>query len=158
MIKFLINYVFSLWNYFFPIEKENRITNLYIVDKQGERKQLIVDDFFMENEHFEIEFIFNNKTYVHVVPYIHRDFKPSKILSAVINKSIDITKHVNKYLINDLKYIKVKHVIPKKYIDIFDTLEIIDNDCNSLVYRKLNSRLEFLELNGRIRRHSCDIH
>lgn len=145
MIKFFINYIFFVWNYFF--QKQNGITNLYIVDKFCKKKQLIVDELFMENDHIEIEFIFNNQTYVHVIPFIHRDFKPSTILSAVLNESIDITEHVNKYLINDLKYIKVKHIIPQKYINTFETLEILDNDCNSLIYRKLNSQLEFLELN-----------
>lgn len=151
----LVKETFDLiFDYFF---KKDGIKNIYLVGNNG-KKLLTVDELQKPYDHAEIEFIFNKKTYIHVLPMFHRIYEPPLILSAVLNNKIDITNHVNKYLINDLKYLQVKHIIPPKYLNTFDILEILDNDCNSLIYRKKESRLDFLEpINiTKIQRHkSC---
>ncbi len=142
MISF-INYLCSLWNDFFY--KEDGIQTMYLVNKDGTKIEITVEELFKPHDHIEIHYIRNNKNYVHIVPFFHKIHEPPIILSAILNKNIDITDHVNQYLMNDLTYLKVKHIIPQKYLNTFDTLEILDEDCNSLIYRKLESRLEFLE-------------
>lgn len=153
----LINYFFSWWNTLFF--QEDGVKQLYLVGKDGSRKILTVEEMEKPHDHVEMEFVYNNKTYIHIMPLFHNIHKAPNILSAVLNNHIDITDQVNKYLINDLTYIKVKHIIPPKYLSTFETLEILDEDCNSLIYRNLESRLEFLEpLNDstfRERSNSC---
>jgi len=138
-----INYIFSWWNSFFY--QEDGIKQLYLVGTDGSRKVLTVEELEKPHDHVEMEFVYNQKTYIHIMPLFHQIHKAPKILSAILNDHIDITDQVNKYLINDLTYIKVKHIIPQKYLSTFETLEILDKDCNSLIYRNLESRLEFLE-------------
>lgn len=137
----IINYFFSWWNSLFF--QEDGVKQLYLVGKDGSRTVLTVGDMEKPHDHVEMEFVYNNKTYIHIMPLFHNIHKAPNILSAVLNDHIDITNHVNKYLINDLTYIKVKHIIPPKYLSTFETLEILDEDCNSLIYRNLESRLEF---------------
>lgn len=138
-----VNYLFSLWNDFFY--EEDGVKNMYLVNKDGKKIEITVDELFKPHDHVEIHYTRNNKRYVHVVPFFHKIHEPPVILSAILNNNIDITDHVNQYLMNDLTYLQVKHIIPQKYLSRFETLEILDEDCNSLIYRKLDSRLEFLE-------------
>lgn len=138
----IVNYLFSLWNDFFY--EEDGIKDIFLVDKNGRKIEITVDELFKSHDHVEIHYSRNNKKYVHVVPFFHKIHEPPLILSAVLNNSIDITDYVNQYLINDLTYLQVKHIIPQKYLMTFETLEILDENCNSLIYRKLDSRLEFL--------------
>lgn len=151
----LFNYFFSIWNWIF--KQEDGVKQIYLV---GSRKRVLtVDELRKPYDHVEIEFVYNNKTYIHVLPVFHRIYDPPIILSAILNDEIDITNYVNQYLINDLNYIKVKHIIPPKYLSTFETLEILDEDCNSLIYRKLDTRLDFLEpiMTTRERRNSSCI-
>lgn len=150
----ILNYVFDFVNEF--LKQEDGIKQLYLVDKQC-RKNLTVSELFKPHEHVEIEFTYNNKTYIHILPTFHKNHQPPIILSAILNYSIDITHYVKQYLINDLHYVKIKHIIPQKYLSIFETLEILDYDCNSLMYRNLNSTLDFLKPTFIKRRNSCDI-
>ena len=145
MIFWIINIIKEFFDSFF--HKENGVKQLYLVRSCGEKRLLSVGELKKPYDHMEIEFVYNNKTYTQVVNGFHRihDKQYPIILSAILNDHIDITDHVNKYLINDLSYLQVKHVIPAKYISSFDNLEILDEDCNSLIYRKLTSRLDFLE-------------
>jgi hypothetical protein len=154
----IINYLFSWWNSLF-FQEDDSVKQMYLVDRDGNRKILTVEEMIKPHDHVEMEFVYNNKTYVHIMPLFHNIHKAPEILSAILNDHIDITDYVKKYLINDLTYIKVKYIIPQKYLSSFETLEILDKDCNSLIYRKLESRLEFLEplndSNLRERSNSC---
>ncbi len=142
MFQKIINYICSLWEYI--IEAKDSIQAIYLVGKEG-RTFLTVDKLSQPYEHVEIEFILNQKRYIHMFPAFHPIHEPPVILSAVLNDYIDITEHVQKYLMNDLHYLKVRHIIPQHFLNIFETLEILDEDCNSLIYRKLDTSLEFLE-------------
>ena len=154
-----INYFLEwFYSFFYPTDG---IKQIYLVGSDGKRRILTIEEMAKPYDHVEMEFVYHYKTFVHVMPVFHhiRSTEPN-ILSAVLNDTIDITDHVNQYLINDLKYLKVKHVIPPKYHSTFETLEILDEDCNSLVYKKLESRLDFLEplstFSSRDRCNSCD--
>ena len=153
MLWFL-NYFFEAWSWFF--HKEDGVKNIYLVGKDG-RRNMTVDELKKQYDHVEIEYVFNEKTYVHVLSGFHKVHGPPVILSAILNQDIDITDHVNQYLMNDLTYLKVKHIVPQKYLSSFETLEILDEDCNSLIYRKLESRMDFLESldDSRERSTSC---
>lgn len=141
----IVNKLFSWWNSIVQ-QKENGIKQVYLVGSNGNRRIITVDELRKPYDHVEMEFTYNNKTYVHILPVFHHIHDTSPvILSAILNDHIDITDHVAMYLINDLSYVKVKHIIPSEYQSTFEKLEILDEDCNSLIYRKLDSRLEFLE-------------
>ena len=139
----LFNIFVEFFNSFF--KQHDGIKNIYLV---GKNKQLLTFNGLQESyDHVEIEYTLNNKNFIHVLPNFHQDNHdtPIVILSAILNDRIDITEYVEQYLINDLNYLQIKHIIPPKYLSTFETLEILDVDCNSLIYRKLNSNLGFLQ-------------
>jgi len=154
MLWFL-NYFFEAWYWFF--HKEDGVKNIYLVGTQG-RRNITVNELKKPYDHVEIEYIFNEKTYIHVLPGFHKVHGPPVILSAILNHDIDITDHVNQYLMNDLTYLMVKHIIPQKYLSTFKTLEILDEDCNSLIYRNLESRMDFLDSVNSIKRSTSCSH
>ena len=65
MLYSITNYLFSLWDYLF--QQENGIKQIYLVGNQG-RRILTVDELSNPYDHVEIEFIFNEKTYIHIFP------------------------------------------------------------------------------------------
>ena len=156
MIYMFLNLIKEYFDYFFQTQ-ENGVKQLYLVGYNG-KKVLTVDELNKPYNHMEIEFVYNNKTYIQVVSGFHRNHELPIILSAILNDKIDITNHINKYLINDLTYLQVKHIIPPKYLNTFESLEILDEGCNSLIYRNLESTMEFLEKPSTIfreRSNSC---
>ena len=151
----ILNILKELWDIFF-IQRDG-IKQVYLVGNQG-RKLITVDELKKPYDHVEIEFVYDNKTFVHVLSGFHNLHGSPVILSAILNDYLDITDYVNQYLMNDLSYLQVKHVIPPKYLSTFETLEILDEDCNSLIYRNLESSLDFLEHPEiRERRNSCNV-
>lgn len=135
--------------------KNDGIKEIYLVGKT--KRKLTIKELKKPYDHVEFEYIENNKRYKHVLANFHKINKsPIVILSAVLNNKIDITEYINEYLMNDLKYLKIKHIIPLNYLDNFEMLEILDEECNSLIYRNLESRLDFLEPINKERHNSCN--
>lgn len=155
MLYFILNTLKEYIDWLFEVE--DGIKNIFLVSND-KRNELTVNELTQSYDHVEFEFVLNQQTYIHVLPGFHRSHKnPPVILSAILNDSLDITKHVNKYLMNDLTYLKIKYIIPPQYLTTFESLEILDNDCNSFIYRNPESTLAFLETSLKTRRNSCDI-
>ena len=114
------------------------MTNIYIITKNDTKTYFSVEKLLEPYKYIEFEFIYENKVFTHILKRFENINKDIIFLSVILNDTIDITDYFNQYMNNDLSILKIKNIIPQKYISIFEKLEIIDNDCNSFTYRNIN--------------------
>jgi hypothetical protein len=133
----LLNYLKeNIWDYYF--KQKNGLTSIYIITKNDTKIYFSVEKLLEPYKYIEFEFIYENKVFTHILKRFENINKDIIFLSVILNDTIDITDYFNQYMNNDLSILKIKNIIPQKYISIFEKLEIIDNDCNSFTYRNIN--------------------
>jgi hypothetical protein len=136
-LRKLLNYLKeNIWDYYF--KQKNGLTNIYIITKNDTKIYFSVEKLLEPYKYIEFEFIYENKVFTHILKRFENINKDIIFLSVILNDTIDITDYFNQYMNNDLSILKIKNIIPPKYISIFEKLEIIDNDCNSFTYRNIN--------------------
>jgi hypothetical protein len=136
-LRKLLNYLKeNIWDYYF--KQKNGLTNIYIITKNDTKTYFSVEKLLEPYKYIEFEFIYENKVFTHILKRFENINKDIIFLSVILNDTIDITDYFNQYMNNDLSILKIKNIIPQKYISIFEKLEIIDNDCNSFTYRNIN--------------------
>jgi hypothetical protein len=136
-LRKLLNYLKeNIWDYYF--KQKNGLTNIYIITKNDTKIYFSVEKLLEPYKYIEFEFIYENKVFTHILKRFENINKDIIFLSVILNDTIDITDYFNQYMNNDLSILKIKNIIPQKYISIFEKLEIIDNDCNSFTYRNIN--------------------
>jgi hypothetical protein len=136
-LRKLLNYLKeNIWDYYF--NQKNGLTNIYIVTKNDTKIYFSIEKLLEPYKYIEFEFIYENKVFTHILKRFENINKDIIFLSVILNDTIDITDYFNQYTNNDLSILKIKNIIPQIYISIFEKLEIIDNDCNSFIYRNIN--------------------
>jgi hypothetical protein len=136
-LRKLLNYLKeNIWDYYF--KQKNGLTSIYIITKNDTKIYFSVEKLLEPYKYIEFEFIYENKVFTHILKRFENINKDIIFLSVILNDTIDITDYFNQYMNNDLSILKIKNIIPQKYISIFEKLEIIDNDCNSFTYRNIN--------------------